>query len=161
MKRTVSRSFNLALEDRIKHLQQIHLKPTSESVVNLGVNAYNEWRDYRLETYNYDYGIYNADIRYLANLKPENLSHTLCHFIPEVTKKKGEGPYPGHTLYQMVGAIQKYLNVNKLPWIIAESKGPEFEEVRIVLDNVMKERTAANIGVAKRQAGVVTTEIGK
>ena len=39
----------------------------------------------------------------------------------------------------MVGAIQKYLNVHMLPWIIAEGKGPDFEDVRIVLDNVMKE----------------------
>ena len=158
-KHTVSRTFNLASEDRISHLKEICLKPTSESVVNWGVNAYNEWRNYRLETYNYDFGIYNADINDLPNLKKENLNHALCRFIPEVTKKKGDGPYPGRTLYQMVGAIQKYLNVNKIPWVIAEGKGSDFEEVRTVLDNVMKERTAANIGVVKRQAGVVTKEI--
>ena len=158
-KRTVSRSFNLASEDRIRHLQQIHLKPTSESVVNWGVNAYNEWRNYRLETFNYDFAIYNADLNDLSNLKVENFSHALCRFIPEVTKKKGDGPYPGHTLYQMVGAIQKYLNINKIPWVIAEGKGVDFEEVGNVLDNVMKERTTANIGVVKRQAGVVTPEI--
>ena len=158
-KRTVSRHFNYTSEDRIKHLKQIHLKPMSESVMNWGMNAYNDWRDYRLETYNYDYGIYNADINDLSNLKKENLNHALCRFIPEVTKKKGGGAYPGRTLYQMIGAIQKHLNINKIPWLIAEGKGSDFEEVRNVLDNVMKERTAANIGVVKKQAGVVTTEI--
>ena len=87
----------------------------------------------------------------LPNLKKENLNHALCHFIPEVTKKEGEGPYPGCTLYQLVGAIQEFLNVKKIPWVIAEGKGEDFEDVHTVLDNVMKERTDANIGVVKNK----------
>ena len=157
--RTVSRNFQLASDDRLKHLKEIRLKPNSESKVNWGVNAYNEWRNFRLETHQYDYAIHNAILNDLANLKADNLCQALCRFVPEVTKKKGGGPYPGRTLYQLVGAIQKYLNVNKIPWQIAEGKGEDFEDVRIVLDNVMKERTAANIGVTKRQANLVTSDI--
>ena len=56
----------------------------------------------------------------------------------------------------MVVALQKYLNVNKLKWKLIE--GEEFDEMRTVLDNVMQERTAANIGVVKRQAGLITYE---
>ena len=78
----------------------------------------------------------------------------MCYFIPEMTKSKGEGLYPGRTLYQLCMAIQKYLNYNKVPWKIIE--GREFDDVRTVLDNVMKERTALNIGVKKRQAQVIT-----
>ena len=157
--RTVSRQFSLALEDRIKELQQIQLKPNTESKVNWAVTAYNEWRNYRLETFNYDFAIYNADLNDLPNLRRDNLSHALCRFVPEVTKKKGVGLYPGRTLYQMLSAIQKYLNVNKIPWQIPEGKDPVFDDVRTVLDNVMKERTAQNIGVVKKQANVVTTDI--
>ena len=156
---TVSRNFNVTSEERIKELQQITLKPKSESKVNWGVNAYNEWRMFRLETFNYDFAIYNADLNDLSNLRRDNFCHALCRFVPEVTKKKGGGPYPGRTLYQMLSAIQKYLNVNKINWQIPEGKDPEFEDVRIVLDNVMKERTAQNIGVTKRQANVVTSAI--
>ena len=123
------------------------------------MNAFNEWRTYRLETYQYDVGIYYADLNDLPNLTKENLNHALCRFIPEVTKKKGEGLYLGKTLYQMVGAIQKYLNVNKIPWQINEGKDPQFDDVRTVLDNIMKERTAANIGMTKKQANLITKDI--
>ena len=155
----MSRNFHLATEDRIKALQQIRLKPNSESKVNWGVNAYNEWRQFRLEMYQYDFAIYNADLNDLPNLKKDNLCHSLCRFIPEVTKQKGNGPYPGRTLYQLIGAIQKHLNVHKINWQINEGNDSEFEDVHIVLDNVMKERTAANIGVVKRQAGLLTCDI--
>ena len=104
------------------------------------MNAYNEWRNYRLETYQYNYPIYAADFNDLSNIKKDNLCHSLCHFVPEVTKQKGVGQYTGHTLYQLVAAIQKYLNVNKIDWQIAEGKYSDFEDVRVVLDNVIKER---------------------
>ena len=57
----------------------------------------------------------------------------------------------------MCMAIQKYLNTNRIPWKIVE--GAEFEEVNSVLDNVMKERTALNVGVRKRQAQVINYKI--
>ena len=57
----------------------------------------------------------------------------------------------------MIVSIQKYLNVNKLHWQLIEGK--EFEDLKIVLDNVMKERAALNIGVTKRQASVITYEM--
>ena len=69
----------------------------------------------------------------LESLTKENLQHALCRFIPEATKSRGEGPYPGATLYQMIVAIQKYLFVNKLKWKLIE--GEEFDEMRTVLDN--------------------------
>ena len=154
----MSRNFSLASEDRIKELKQIRLKPNSESKVNWGVNAYNDWRNYRLETFQYDVGIFYADLNDLSTLTKENFCHALCRFIPEVTKQKGTGPYPGRTLYQMVSVIQKFLTVNKLKWKIVDNV-EAFEDVKIVLDNVMKERTAANVGVGKKQAGIVMYEM--
>ena len=114
---SVSRIFYLTTEGRISHFKQIHLKPNCEYKVNWGVNAYNEWKNYRLETYQYNYPIYAADLNDLSNLKKDNLCHSLCHFVPEVTKQKSVGQYPGHTLYQLVAAIQKYLNVKKIDWL--------------------------------------------
>ena len=86
-----------------------------------------------------------------------NLKHSLCHFVPEVTKVKGEGLYPGKTLYQLIVAIQKYLHINRIMLRLVD--GPEFLGLRNVLDNVMKERTAMNIGVTKRQAAIITYEV--
>ena len=47
----------------------------------------------------------------------------------------------------MYGHSEIVKNTNEIPWKIVE--GVEFEEVKMVLDNVMKERTALNVGVRK------------
>ena len=146
--KTVSkRTYNFVSEDRIEKLKQIKLKKNSENKVDWAVTAYIDWQNERLEKYQYDPAIYFADLLKLESLEKENLNHALCRFIPEVTKKRGTGPYPGATLYQMIVGIQKYLVVNKLKWKLIE--GSEFEDMQTVLDNVMQERTVANIGVVK------------
>ena len=150
------RSFNFTSEDRIEKLKQIKLKKKTEAKCNWAVNAYVDWRAERLTTFNYDAPIYFADLRDLSTLTKDNLQHALCRFIPEVTKKRGEGLYPGRTLYQMIVSIQKHLFINKLKWKIID--GDEFEEVRTVLDNVMRECTEANIGVNQRQADIISYE---
>ena len=137
-------------------MQQIRLKKKTEAKVNWAVSAYVDWRNDRLYHFNYDAPIYFADLNKLEDLKRDNFEYALCRFIPEVTKVKGEGPYPGKTLYQMIVAIQKYLNINKLNWKLVD--GNEFPDLRTVLDNVMQEHTAMNIGVSKRQAQVISYE---
>ena len=156
LKKAVSRKFNYVSGERIADLKNVKMKPNSALKVNWGVNAYNEWRQERLHKFQYDVGIYYADLKDLNSLTKENFNHLLCRFIPEVTKQKGGGLYPGRTLYQMIKAIQKHLNVNKLPWKLVENCDVEFEDAKNVLDNVMKQRTAQNIGVVKRQANVIT-----
>ena len=150
------RNFSFSSEAQIESLCQIRLKNRTEKKMYWGVNAYNEWCDDRLKNYNYDYPIYMAHLRKLETLEKENFEYAMVRFIPEVTKSKGDGPYPGQTLYQLCTSIQKYLNVNKIPWKIV--KGDKFEDVKIVLDNVMKERAEANIGLIKKQAQVITYE---
>ena len=137
--------FLFASNDRIQSLKQVQLKKKTEAKLNWAVTAYVEWRNECLCTFRYDPAIYFTHITNLEKLEKENLQHALCHFIPEVTKVWGEGLYPGNTLYQMIIAITKYLNVNKLYWQLVE--GIEFQDVRIVLDNVMKERAALNVGI--------------
>ena len=156
VKKAVSRKFTVTSEERIAELKRQKLKKRTEAKMNWGVTAYNEWRDSRLLNYNYDFGIYYADLNNLKDLNKENFVHAMCRFVPEVTRKKGEGPYPGRTLYQLVISIQKYLHVNKIHWKILE--GVEFEDLRTVLDNVMRERTEANVGTVRRQADLITYE---
>ena len=148
--KTVSRrKFKFNTDERIANLQQIQLKKRTEKKMYWGVNAYNEWRDERLRSYNYDYPIYMADLNNLPALTKENLEYAMVRFIPEVTKVNGDGDYPGRTLYQLCTSIQKYLHVNRLPWKIV--KGTEFIELQTVLDNVMKERAQSNVGMVKNK----------
>ena len=158
--KTVSRkrSYNVISDKKIEELKQVKMPKKSESKMNWGARAYNDWRDYKLETFKYDYGIYNADLCDLESLTKENFEYSMCRFIPEVTKQKGSGPYPGKSLYQMVVAIQKYLNINKVMWHLADKKGTEFLELRNVLDNVMKERSEMGVGMVKKQAEYISYE---
>ena len=143
-------------DDRINKLKEIELKKKVQSQVDWAVGAYVDWRNERLRTYNYDFGIYMADLLNLNELTKENLCYSLCRFLPEVTKQRGEGLYPGRTLYQMLVAIQKYLVVYKIMWKLVE--GPDFQDARTVVDNISKERTKANVGVLRRQASVISYE---
>ena len=144
---STKRNYHFVTDARIHHLKQISLKKKTLAKVNWAVKAYVDWRNERLYKFKYDIGIYEADIEDLKNLTKSNFQHALCHFIPEVTKVKGEGLYPARTLYQMIIALQKYLVVNKLYWRLIEDR--EFSEVKVVLDNIMKEHTQLNIGVKK------------
>ena len=91
--RTVSKKqkFNFASEDRIADLKQIKLKKKSEAKIDWAVNCFIEWRAERLDKFQYDPAIYFADLTNLETIEKANLSHALCRFIPEVTKKRGEG----------------------------------------------------------------------
>ena len=105
----------------------------------MGVRAYNQWRDEKLlDVVNFDYKVFDTDLRNVETLTKESFIHAMCIFIPSVTKVKDGSDYPGKTLYEMVTSIQKYLHQNKVPWKIID--GPEFIDVKNVLDNVMKER---------------------
>ena len=152
------RLYNFKSEAKIEELKKIRLKKRTEAKMNWGVKSYNAWREQRLIDFNYDPGIFFADLNDLANLNKENFEHAMCRFIPEVTKSRGEGLYPAKTLYQLVVAIQKFLNVNKIAWKLVDLKSNEFEDLRTVLDNVMKERTEQNIGTIKRQADIISYE---
>ena len=147
------RSIQMTSSQRMRQLKQIQVKANTQSNINWAISAYNHWRNERLSNYEYDYGIYFVDIMDPQKLEKMNLCHALCFFIPEVTKKSGEH-FPGKTLYQLVVAIQKHLQVNKVRRRLIED--PEFSDVKIVLDNVMKECAALNLGVVSHRADIIT-----
>lgn len=146
-------------DQRIEQLKKVNLKKRTEAKINWAVTAFNEWHEERLTNFNYNVAIYECNLNELETLTKENLNHAMCRFIPEVNRKKGDGLHPGRTLYQLVTSIQKYLHVNKLFWKILDGK--EFEDMHNVLDNVMKERTQAQIGTVKHQANVISYDFEK
>ena len=103
----------------------------------------------------YNVNIFEAKLDDLKNLHKETLCFSLYRFIPEVTKLDGKD-YPGKTLYQTVVSIQKHLNQNNIVWKLLDD--PSFIDAKSVLDNVMKERASANIGMVRRQAEIITCD---
>ena len=141
---------------RLKELKEITVKKNTGRKLNWAICAYNDWRDERLSTLQYNYSIYSSDLRQLDKLTRPEFAESLCVFIPEVRKRSGEH-FPGKTLYQLIIAIQSYLNANKIPWKLIDD--PEFIEVSTVLDNIMMERTEMNLGVNSRQADLITIDM--
>ena len=132
------------------------MKKRSEAKVKWAVNCFNEWHNARLGFGEVDEIILNTDLNDVDKLMKENLEYCLIRFVPEVTKTKGDGEYPGKTLYQMIVAIQKFLEINKLRWKLIH--GNEFHDLRTVLDNVMKQRCADNVGNVRKQADIISYE---
>ena len=126
------------------------MKKKTENKMMWGYRTYQEWRAKKLSDCNaYDVDIFNANLDDLKSLTMENFESSLCVFIAEVNKVNGED-YPGMTLYQLSVSIQKYLNEKGIDWKLVD--GSNFKQYRIVLDNAMKERALANIGMVKKQA---------
>ena len=138
-------------------LKRKQLKQRTLSKVKWAVRAFQEWHGVRLgDKSNVDECIVKANLSDLDNLKEDDLQQVLCMFIPEVTKVKDGGDYPGKTLYEMIIVIQKYLNENQIGWKLID--GADFVNVKTVLDNTMKERVQANIGMVVKQAQFMSTD---
>ena len=97
-----------------------------------------------------------ANLEDLCSLSKRALCHSLCRFIPEVTKVSDGTDYPGKTLYKMITSIQKFLHQNKIFWKLLDEV--DFYDVRMVLDNVMKERAEQNVGGCVKQASYISLD---
>ena len=53
----------------------------------------------------------------------------------------------------MCVAIQRYVNKKGKSWKLVD--GPDFKDLRVVLDNVMKEHVSRKIGMTRKQASVI------
>ena len=135
-------------------LKKVQMKKRSEYKMMWAVRAFKEWRMNRLnDIMNFDNTIFGANLDDMPSLTKEKLEYAMCHFISEVRKLKSGDDYPGKTLYEMCVVIQKYCNMNGKNWKLVD--GSDFQELRTVLDNVMKDRALRNIGMVKRQASVI------
>ena len=138
-------------------LKQEQLKKRTFSKVQWAVNAFQDWRSAQMESPDtFDVRIYETDLERIELLEKDSFEFSMCKFIAEVRKLDGS-KYPGSTLYQLVVSIQKHLIVKGKKWKLIESGS--FSNLRMVLDNLMKEQAAANIGTTKRQASFITLDI--
>ena len=154
--KSVFRRYNYISSQKMRDLQKEKLKRKTEAKMNWGVLAYNRRRDARFKVVGHDLDFELSDLNNLGNIDKQQFILSMCYFIPEVVKQNDE-LYPGPSLYQMCVVIQKYLHVNKILWKIIE--GAEFLEIKIVLDNVMKERTEMGVGTNKKIAKLITFDM--
>ena len=106
---------------------------------------------------NYNPIIFEVKLENLEGMSKVVLCHALTRFVPEVTKVKDRSEYPEKTLYKMIIAIQKHINKKGLTWKLIDD--PEFKEVKVVLDNVVKQRAEVNIRMVKKQVAYIPIEI--
>ena len=152
-----ARNYKSVSDSKLNELKTRWLKKRTFNKMQWGVRAFSTWRSSKLASpISYDVIIDEANLDKLSELTKELLIYALCRFIPEVTKCRDGSDYPGKTLYEMVVSIQKYLNQNNLPWKLIDD--PEFIDVKTVLDNVMKERARANMGLVRKQAQVISLD---
>ena len=109
------------------------------------VNMYCEWRVNRLSNINVPLPILNANVDDLHNVKKSDLCYALSCFIGEV-KKVDNTEYPPNTLKELIVMIQMFLNEKGVYWKLLDSQSTEFQSLRNVVDNLMKERTAMGLG---------------
>ena len=142
-------------ELKLAELKTRLMKRQTLNEMQWAINTFKEWRNYKLTEQGFDCKLVELDLDVVTSISKENLCYGLCKFIPEIRKKDGSD-YPGKMLYEIVVSIQKYLNQKNIPWKLLDD--PHFLHMKIVLDNVMKERAAARIGMVKRQAEFITEE---
>ena len=77
------------------------------------------------------------------------MCYALCRFISE-TKKESGADFPPKTLRHIILAIQMYLESLGFMWKLVD--GVEFVNLKLCLDNVMKEKAAMGLGRVVKQA---------
>ena len=149
--------FNKISEDWLCELKTDKMKRRTSSKVQWGLKAFKDWHSNRLSDISgFDARIYECDLDRIDLLEKDSLEFAMCNFLAEVHKVDGN-ECPRKTLYHLVVSIQKHLNSKGKNWKLIESG--QFSQIRIVLNNIMKERAKANIGMVKRQAGFINSDI--
>ncbi len=88
---------------------------------------------------------YVGDLNNVRQVSKGNLAFSLCAFISEVKNDGSE--FPGATLYQIVICIQFFLQKHGINCKILDDA--DFVRLRFTLDNVMKQRVKAGLGLKK------------
>ena len=129
--------------------------PESQRKIKWVINLYSEWRRNRISKPFCPNQIVNANLDLLFQITQVDLAYSLCRFIREVKKLNGE-EYPPNTLREMIIMVQMFLQTNGINWKLLD--GSAFVGLRNVLDNTMKERHAAGLGL-KKSSEIITNKV--
>ena len=142
----VRREFKEPVEDS-KLIQMSHRKfaPESQKKMKWAVNLYCDWRVNRVQKVSVPIQIVRANLDDLYNVSQDDLCYSLSCFIGEI-KKVDKSDYPPNTLKEIIVMIQMFLNEKGVYWKLLDTQCHAFAALRNVVDNLMKERTAAGLG---------------
>ena len=151
------RNFKKVSADKMEELKKEQIKRRTFSKLQWAVKAYREWRSSKMvDVHQFDVRIYESDLDRVELLERDSFEYAMCQFLAEVTKLDGTD-FPGKTLYHLVVSIQKYLHYKGKTWKLIEDAS--FHKLRTVLDNLMKERAANQIGTVKKQAAMISQNV--
>jgi hypothetical protein len=120
------------------------------------VKLYQEWVDYVLQHGDDDVvkqTLLNTSD--LLTLSEHDINLVLSSFVLSLKKRDG-GDYTSGSLFSIIMAIQKHLEVNGRRVFFLND--PRFTQLKNCLDNVMQAVTQKGVGLVKRQASVITQE---
>ena len=89
--------------------------------------------------------IIRANLDYVNDINMGDLCYALSCFISEV-KKVDKSDFPPNTLKEIVVMIQMYLNEHGVYWQLLDQQSLDFQYLRNVVDNLMRQRTAMGLG---------------
>ena len=111
-----------------------------------------KWR----EVHNFEHGhddYINCDLEDMSTITVDSLVFGMRRFITEIRKKDGND-FPPKMLYQIVLCVQFHLETKGITWRLLEDEF--FKELEFTLDNLMKQRTSAGLGITVRKADIIT-----
>ena len=110
-----------------------------------------DWRKACIETTGAemcDTDILASDLNNPQLLDKRQFCSAMCKYITEVTKTNSED-YPPNTVCEIVTSIQMYLKGNQINWKLLNEEDEIFCDLFFVVDNIMKDRLEAGLGVVK------------
>ncbi len=141
--------------DELELLKNRTFAENTEKKVSWAVDLFKEWWRQRAARPGCDMRILWGDLNNVRQVSKGNLAFSLCAFVSEVKKKDGT-EYPGATLYQIIICIQFFLQKHGIDWKILDD--PDFVRLRFTLDNVMKQRAKARLGLKKSAQVISVTD---
>ena len=103
---------------------------------------YSQWRIFHNNKTQSE--VITCDLDDHETITVDNLNIGVCRFITEVHKMNG-CQFPAKTLYEIVKCIQFHLESIGLMWKLLNDEC--FSDIKYMLDNIMKEHAACNVGV--------------
>ena len=119
--------------------------PESKKKIRWAVNMYCDWRRNRIAKTAVPHQSIRADLDDLYNVKQNDLCYSLLCFIGEV-KKVDKSEFPPNSLKEIIVMIQMFLNEHGVYWHLLDTQSVNFQCLRNVVDNLMRQRTAMGLG---------------
>ena len=141
-------------EDKINEMSYKNFACESKRKIRWAVNMYDQWRSVRMAEYLVSPQIRRCDLSFVNEFSREDLSYVMSRFIREI-KRVDNRDFPPNSLREIVIMIQMHLHQKGLYWKLLDEK--EFQGLRNILDNTMKERTAQGLGV-RRSCDIISIE---